>query len=169
MSFHRFIATCNPLHYMSALVGNRMLDAGLAATVGGFGVPKTLAFLLECLPLLCQSPLSSVLSAPRHNEADICRHLSPCFVWSVCYYLSHFGVDSLLNVISYVMSWTAIISATSQGQNLKALKTCVSCVSAVSTIHWFGEDLPLLLTSSTYLSVPLVLDSLIYRVNNKDI
>lgn len=73
---------------MSTLIGTRILGTGLAAAVRGFGVLSPLAFLLRCLPLLCQSPLSSLLSTPRYNEAGTCRHFPPYFVWSVCCYPS---------------------------------------------------------------------------------
>ena len=155
---------------MSALTSTRILGTGLAAAVRGFGVLSPLAFLLRRLPFCC----AKALSHPYCLHPDImklaCADFSLHILYGLCAGILVFGIGSLLIVISYVMIWTTIISTTSQGQHLKALCTCISLVSAVSTIHWFGEDLPpLALLSSIYLSVPPVLNSLIYGMNNKDI
>ncbi|KFM09339.1 Olfactory receptor 51G2, partial [Aptenodytes forsteri] len=169
MAFHRYVAICYLLRYSSILTSARIGKIGLAALCRCLlGVLPSL-FLLRRLPF-CQY---LALSHPYCLHPDIMKlvraDISLRILYGLCAVILVFGMDSLLIVISYVMIWTTIITAMSQGQHLKALWTCVSHVSAVSTIHWFGEDLPLLLMSSIYRSVPPVLKSLIYSVNNKHI
>lgn len=125
-----------------------------------------------------QSPLSSLLHPDIMKLT--CRHFLPYPSLPLCAVILDFGMDSSLIVISYVMIWTTTVTATSQGQHLKALRTCISHISAVmpsripttavSTVHQLEEDLPPFVPMSPiYLSVPPLLNSLICSVSSKDI
>ncbi|XP_010287326.1 PREDICTED: olfactory receptor 51I2-like, partial [Phaethon lepturus] len=170
------IAIRTPLHYTSARTGTRILGIGLAAAVRGFGVLSPLAFLLRHLPF-CRD---KVLSHPYCLHPDImklaCADISLHILYGLCAVIVVFGIDSLL-LSSSMLRFGRPPSVPHLKGSIS--KPCVSYVSAVprpcvptvavSTVHCFGEDLPLLLMSSICLSVPPVLNSLVYSVNNKDI
>lgn len=128
--------------------------------------------------VLQKSPLSSLLHPDIMKLT--CRHFPLYPSLPLCAVILDFGIDSPLIVISYVMIWTTTVTATSQGQHLKALRTCISHVSAVmasriptaavSTVHQLEEDLPpFVLMSHIYLSVPPLLNSFICSVSSKDV
>ncbi|XP_059012689.1 olfactory receptor 51I2-like [Mustela lutreola] len=183
MSFDRFVAISNPLHYAAVLTDNVIISIGLAivahATLCLFPVP----FLLKRLNFF---PNKILLSHSFCFHPDVmrraCADITINILYGLCMALSTGGIDSLLIVLSYILLLHTVLGLASPREHIRAFNTCVSHILAVfvffipgitlSMIHRFGGHLPPIvhaLVAYTYLVVPPVLNPIIYSVKSKPI
>ncbi|XP_069891452.1 olfactory receptor 51G1-like [Dipodomys merriami] len=183
MSFDRFVAISNPLHYATILTNNIIIRIGMAivarATLSLFPVPFLLKRLNFC-------PGKILLSHSFCFHADVmkraCADITVNILYGLYVVLSTVGVDSLLIVLSYALILHTVMGLASPRERVRALNTCVSHILAVlvfyipvigvSMIHRFGRHLPHIvhsLVAYLYLVVPPVLNPIIYSVKSKHI
>ncbi|XP_046541960.1 olfactory receptor 51I2-like [Equus quagga] len=183
MSFDRFVAISNPLHYAAVLTNNVIIKIGLAivarATLCLFPVPFLIKRLNFC-------PGNNFLSHSFCFHADVMRKACADIIINIHYGLyvvvSTGGIDSLLIVLSYTLILYIVVGLASPRERTRALNTCVSHILAVfvffipgitmSMIHRFGRHLPHIvraLVAYVYLMVPPVLNPIIYSVKSKPI
>ena len=183
MSFDRFVAISNPLHYASVLTNNVIIRIGVAivarATLLLFPGPFLLKRLNYC-------PGKILLSHSFCFHADImklaCADITVNILYGLYVVLSTVGVDSLLIVMSYSLILYTVMGLASPRERIRTLNTCVSHILAVlvfyipvigvSMIHRFGKHLPQIvhaLVAYVYLVVPPVLNPIIYSVKSKPI
>ncbi|VCW67359.1 unnamed protein product, partial [Gulo gulo] len=180
MSFDRFVAISNPLHYAAVLTDNVIISIGLAivahATLCLFPVPFLLKRLNFC-------PNKILLSHSFCFHPDVmrraCADITINILYGLCMALSTGGIDSLLIVLSYILLLHTVLGLASPRERIRAFNTCVSHILAVfvffipgitlSMIHRFGGHLPPIvhaLVAYTFLVVPPVLNPIIYSVKS---
>lgn len=182
MSFDRYVAICNPLHYSTVLTDTRVAHMGISITLRSFCMVFPLPFLLKRLPF-CKD---TVLTHSYCLHPDLIR--LPCgdttinSMYGLFIVISAFGVDTVLILLSYALILRSVLAIASQEERLKTFHTCVSHVCAVlifyvpmvsvSMVHRFGKHAPEYIhkfMSLVYLFVPPVLNPIIYSVKTKEI
>uniref|UniRef100_A0A8C6D3A3 Olfactory receptor n=1 Tax=Moschus moschiferus TaxID=68415 RepID=A0A8C6D3A3_MOSMO len=182
MSFDRYVAICNPLHYTTMLTDSRVIHMSLCIITRGFCIVFPLPFLLKRLPF-CKA---NVLSHAYCLHPDLI-HL-PCgdttinSIFGLFTVMSTFGLDSALILFSYVLILRSVLAIASREEQLKTLNTCVSHLCAVlifyvplvgvSMTARYGRHTPRLVhtvMSLVYLFVPPMLNPVIYSIKTKEI
>ncbi|XP_076968299.1 olfactory receptor 51I2-like [Tamandua tetradactyla] len=182
MSFDRYVAICNPLHYATVLTDARVAYMGLSIIIRSFCMVFPLPFLLKRLPF-CKA---NILTHPYCLHPDLIR--LPCgdttinSMYGLFIVISAFGIDLVLILISYVFILCSVLAIASKAERLKTLSTCVSHICAVlifyvpmvsvSLVHRFGKCAPDYVhkfMSLVYLFVPPVLNPIIYSIKTKEI
>ncbi|XP_038620509.1 olfactory receptor 51I2-like [Tachyglossus aculeatus] len=182
MSFDRYVAICNPLRYSAILIGSCIVKMGLAVLVRSFILILPLPFFLRRLPF-CKA---NILHHAYCLHPDLIR--LPCgdttvnSLFGLSILVSTFGLDSVLIFISYVLIFRSVLTIVSQAGRSKAFNTCVSHICAVlifyipiggvSMSHRYGKLAPPFvhtLMSIIYLSVPPMLNPIIYSIKTKEI
>ncbi|XP_045227327.1 olfactory receptor 51I2 [Macaca thibetana thibetana] len=182
MSFDRYVAICDPLHYATVLTTEVIAAMGLGAAARSFITLFPLPFLIKRLPI-CRS---NVLSHSYCLHPDVmrlaCADITINSIYGLFVLVSTFGMDLFFIFLSYVLILHSVMAIASREESLKALNTCVSHILAVlafyvpmtgvSTVHRFGKHVPHyihVLMSNVYLFVPPVLNPLIYSAKTKEI
>lgn len=182
MSFDRYVAICDPLHYATVLTTEVIAAMGLGAAAQSFITLFPLPFLIQRLPI-CRS---NVLSHSYCLHPDVmrlaCADITINSIYGLFVLVSTFGMDLFFIFLSYVLILHSVMAIASREESLKALNTCVSHILAVlafyvpmtgvSTVHRFGKHVPHyihVLMSNVYLFVPPVLNPLIYSAKTKEI
>ncbi|MBZ3887685.1 Olfactory receptor 51I2 [Sciurus carolinensis] len=182
MSFDRYVAICDPLHYSSVLTDARVAYMGIFIIIRSFCMLFPPPLLLKRLPF-CKA---NVLIHPFCLHPDMIR--LPCgdttinSMYGVSVVISAFGVDSVLILLSYVLILHSVLAIASQEERLKTLNTCVAHIWAVlifyipmlcvSMVHRFGKQAPEYVPkfmSLIYLFVPPMLNPIIYSIKTKEI
>lgn len=182
MSFDRYVAICNPLHYATVLTDARVVHMGMSVLIRSFCMVFPLPFLLKRLPF-CKA---NVLSHAYCLHPDLIR--LPCGDTSVnnifgqFLVITNFGLDSALILLSYVLILHSVLAIASREERLKTLNTCVSHMCAVLTFYVpmvgvsmlarYGKQAPQYvhtLMSLVYLFVPPMLNPVIYSIKTKEI
>ncbi|XDB57867.1 PREDICTED: olfactory receptor 51I2-like [Capra hircus] len=182
MSFDRYVAICNPLHYSTVLTDTRVAHMGISIIIRSFCMVFPLPFLLKMLPF-CKD---NILTHSYCLHPDLIR--LPCgdttinSMYGLFIVISAFGVDSVLILLSYVLILHSVLAIASREERLKALNTCVSHICAVlifyvpmvsvSMVHRFGKHAPEYVhkfMSLIYLFVPPMLNPIIYSIKTKEI
>ncbi|NXR15275.1 O51E2 protein, partial [Semnornis frantzii] len=182
MALDRYVAICQPLRHAAILSPATTARIGLAATARGAAFFLPLPFLLLPLPF-CGSRL---LSHPFCLHQDVmnlaCANATPSLVYGLAAILLVMGVDAFLICLSYIFILKAILRLASWKERLKAFSTCVAHLGVVlafyvplvglSVVHRFGKGLPPLvhiLMGNIYVSVPSVLNPIIYSLRTRQI
>ncbi|XP_059567050.1 olfactory receptor 51I2-like [Myotis daubentonii] len=182
MSYDRFVAIYNPLHYTAILTQPRIICMGLGIALKSVTLMAPLPILLKQLAY-CHT---NILSHSYCLHSDLIQ--LPCAdtkfnsILGLAIVLATFGLDSLLIVVSYILILYTMLGIASGEGRQKALNTCVSHICAVlvyyvpmigvSVMHRAAKHASLLvhtLMSSIYLFVPPVLNPIIYSVKTKSI
>ncbi|XP_074834708.1 olfactory receptor 51I1-like [Carettochelys insculpta] len=182
MSFDRFVAICNPLHYAAILTPTTILRIGLAIVIKSASMIFPLPFLIKRLPICKSNVLSHAYCLHPNLMTLACADTTVNNIYGFSALLITYGLDSLFIILSYIKILKTVLNITSKEQRLTALNTCVSHIcaillfyvptSAVSVLHRFGKNAPLLvhiLMSYIYLFVPPVLNPIVYSVKMKEI
>jgi olfactory receptor len=182
MSFDRYVAICNPLHYATILTDARVVQMGMTVFIRSFCMLFPLPFLLKRLPF-CKA---NVLSHSYCLHPDLIR--LPCGditinnIFGLFTVISTFALDSALILLSYVLILHSVLAIASREERLKTLNTCVSHLCAVlifyvpmvgvSMAALYGRHAPQYihtLLSLIYLFVPPMLNPIIYSIKTKEI
>nr|XP_004651007.2 olfactory receptor 51I2 [Jaculus jaculus] len=182
MSFDRYVAICDPLHYATVITSEFIAGMGLAVTVRSFITLFPLPFLIKRLPICRSNVLSHSYCLHPDMMKLACADITINSLYGLFVLVSTFGVDLFCISLSYVLILRSVLAMASHEERLKALNTCVSHILAVlafyvpmvgvSTVHRFGKHVPRyvhVLMSNVYLFVPPVLNPLIYSVKTKGI
>uniref|UniRef100_A0A803JBD8 Olfactory receptor n=1 Tax=Xenopus tropicalis TaxID=8364 RepID=A0A803JBD8_XENTR len=172
MAYDRYVAICDPLHYIARM--SRKHCAGLitAAFTGGF---------VESVGLIALSKLSYCAShLINHFFCDVTPLLklscSSTFSVELVIYIGGtlFTVNSfLLTLISYIFIISAILKIQSSEGRQKAFSTCASHLACVITLYGTVFCLYVRPTTNKYFSLLYialgpVLNPLIYTLKNRE-
>ncbi|CAI9153191.1 unnamed protein product [Rangifer tarandus platyrhynchus] len=182
MSFDRYVAICNPLHYSTVLSDTRVAHTGISIIIRSFCMVFPLPFLLKRLSF-CKD---NILTHSYCLHPDLIR--LPCgdttinSMYGLFIVISAFGGDSVLILVSYVLILHSVLAIASREERLKSLNTCVSHICAVlifyvpmvsvSMVYRFGKHAPEYVhkvMSLVYLFVPPMLNPIIYSIKTKEI
>ncbi|XP_036782975.2 olfactory receptor 51I2 [Manis pentadactyla] len=182
MSFDRYVAICDPLHYATVLTNEVIAGMGLAVTARSFISLFPLPFLIKRLPFCRSNVLSHSYCLHPDMMKLACADITINSIYGLFVLVSTFGMDLFFIFFSYVLILHSVMAIASSEERFKALNTCVSHILAVlafyvpmigvSTVHRFGKHAPRyihVLMSNVYLFVPPVLNPLIYSVKTKEI
>uniref|UniRef100_A0A803JW89 Olfactory receptor n=1 Tax=Xenopus tropicalis TaxID=8364 RepID=A0A803JW89_XENTR len=179
MAYDRYVAICDPLHYIARM--SRKHCAGLitaAFTVGfgeSFGIVALISKLSYCASHLinhffCDIPPLLQLSCSSTFSVQLTIYIGGTLL----------GVNSfLLTLISYIFIISAILKIQSSEGRQKAFSTCASHLACVITLYGtalslyfrppksysFQRDRYFLLL---YIILPPVLNPLIYTLKNRE-
>ncbi|KAE8589893.1 hypothetical protein XENTR_v10017816, partial [Xenopus tropicalis] len=179
MAYDRYVAICDPLHYIARM--SRKHCAGLitASFTVGFGNPVTTVTLISKLSY-CSSHLI------KHFFCDVAPLLklscsSTFSVELLIYIIGTFLVFNsfLLTLISYIFIISAILKIQSSEGRQKAFSTCASHLACVITLYGTGICLYMRPTTSyslerdkyfslLYIALGPVLNPLIYTLKNRE-
>ncbi|XP_004471480.1 olfactory receptor 51I2-like [Dasypus novemcinctus] len=182
MSFDRYVAICNPLHYATVLTDTRVVCMGMSVFIRSFCMVFPLPFLLKRLPFCNANILSHAYCLHPDLIRLPCGDITINNIFGLFIVISTFGLDSALILLSYVLILRAVLAIASREERLKTLNTCVSHISAVlifyvpmvgvSMAARYGRHAPQYvhtLMSLIYLFVPPVLNPVIYSIKTKEI
>ncbi|XP_076968298.1 olfactory receptor 51I2-like [Tamandua tetradactyla] len=182
MSFDRYVAICDPLHYATVLTNKVIAGMGLAVTSRSFVTLLPLPFLIKRLPICRSNVLSHSYCLHPDMMKLACADITINSIYGLFVLVSTFGMDLLFIFLSYVLILHSVMAIASRKERLKALNTCVSHILGVlafylpmigvSTVHRFGKHAPRyvhVLMSNVYLFVPPVLNPIIYSAKTKEI
>lgn len=182
MSFDRYVAICDPLHYATVLTNGVIAGMGAAVTARSFITLFPLPFLIKRLPICKSNVLSHSYCLHPDMMKLACADITINNIYGLYVLISTFGMDLFFIFLSYLLILHSVMTIASHKERLKALSTCVSHILAVlafyvpmigvSTVHRFGKHVPHymhVLMSNIYLFVPPVLNPLIYSARTKEI
>ncbi|XP_022377754.1 olfactory receptor 51I2 [Enhydra lutris kenyoni] len=182
MSFDRYVAICDPLHYATVLTNGVIAGIGVAVTARSFITFFPLPFLFKRLPICRSNVLSHSYCLHPDRIKLACADITINSIYGFFVLVSTFGMDMIFIFLSYVLILHSVMAIVSRKERLKALNTCVSHILAVlafyvpmigvSVVHRFGKHAPRfvhVLMSNVYLFVPPVLNPLIYSAKTKEI
>ncbi|KAM7130418.1 LOW QUALITY PROTEIN: uncharacterized protein J5F26_015499 [Ciconia maguari] len=182
MSFDRYIAICNPLRYTTILTSSRTIQMGLLSLARGAGVMTPLMCLLTSLPY-CKTRVIPHSYCEHMAVVELaCTDPSVSDLYSLIVATLLVGTDSVFITFSYGMILRSVMRLPSQEARLKALRTCGSHVSII-LLFYIGGLLSMylqmfsfglaphvqVLVADFYLTVPPMLNPLIYGIKMKQI
>ncbi|XP_010159480.1 PREDICTED: olfactory receptor 52K2-like [Eurypyga helias] len=182
MSFDRYIAICHPLRYTTILTRSRTIRIGLLSLARGAGVMTPLMCLLTSLPY-CKTRVIPHSYCEHMAVVELaCADPSLSDLYSLIVATLLVGSDSLFITFSYAMILRSVMRLPSQKARLKALRTCGSHISII-LLFYVGGLLSMylqmfsfglaphvqVLVADFYLTVPPMLNPLIYGIKMKQI
>ncbi|XP_029440521.1 olfactory receptor 5AS1-like isoform X1 [Rhinatrema bivittatum] len=135
MAYDRYVAICNPLHYMSSMTRKLCISLVVAAYIGGFlqsVVHTTATFQLsfcgsnEIKHFFCDIPPLLMLSC-----TDI--RMNMILLFSFCGFNE--GSSALVILVSYIYIISTILKIRSTAGRCKAFSTCASHLVAVTLFY----------------------------------
>uniref|UniRef100_A0A8C5L4E7 Olfactory receptor n=1 Tax=Jaculus jaculus TaxID=51337 RepID=A0A8C5L4E7_JACJA len=182
MAFDRYVAISNPLRYATILTDSRIAWIGVAIVIRGTLMLTPMVSLLQRLSF-CRS---HVLHHSYCYHPDVmklsCTDTRINSAVGLTAMISTVGVDSVLILLSYALIVRTVLSIASREERKKAFSTCISHIGAVaifyiplislSFVHRFGKRAPPYvhtMIANTYLTVPPVMNPIIYSVKTKQI
>ncbi|KAM9020770.1 uncharacterized protein PRD47_004363 [Ara ararauna] len=182
MSFDRYIAICNPLRYNTILTTSRTIQIGLLSLARGTGVMTPLMSLLTSLPYCRSRVIPHSYCEHMAVVALACADPAVSDLYSIIVATLLVGTDSVFIAFSYTMILRSVMRLPSQEARLKALGTCGSHVSII-LLFYIGGLLSMylqmfsfgsaphvqVLVADLYLTVPPMLNPLIYGLKMKQI
>ncbi|XP_037694944.1 olfactory receptor 51I2-like [Choloepus didactylus] len=182
MSFDRYVAICNPLHYATMLTNRVIAGMGLAVATQSFITLFPLPCLFKRLPICRSNVLSHSYCLHPDMMKLACANITINSIYGFFVLVSTYGIDLFFIFLSYVLILHSVMAIASRKERLKTLNTCVSHILGVlafyvpmigvSTVHHFGKHAPRyihVLMSNIYLFVPPVLNPIIYSAKTKEI
>ncbi|NXP18535.1 O52K2 protein, partial [Scytalopus superciliaris] len=182
MSLDRYVAICIPLRYSTVLTDCRAILMGLLSLARGAGVMTPLMCLLTRLPY-CRGRVVPHSYCEHMAVAGLaCADPAPGHLYSLAMATLLVGTDSAFITFSYSMILRTVLRLPSHEDRLKALKTCGSHVFVILVFYiggllsmylqMFPFDLAphvQVLVANLYLTVPPMLNPIIYGVKVKQI
>ena len=182
MTFDRFVAIRNPLHYASILTHGIIGKIGIAVVIRAVCVVFPVPFLIKRLPFCHSNVLSHSYCLHQDAMRLACASTRVNSLYGLLVVIFTLGFDVIIILFSYVLILKTVLGIDSRVERLKPLNTCLShiCVVllfyipliGVSMIHRFGKHLsPVVhtLMANTYLLLPPVLNPVVYSVKTKQI
>ncbi|XP_009975682.1 PREDICTED: olfactory receptor 52K2-like [Tauraco erythrolophus] len=182
MSFDRYVAICNPLRYTTILTSSRTMQIGLLSLARGAGVMTPLMCLLTSLPYCKTRVIPHSYCEHMAVVKLACADPSASDLYSLVVATLLVGTDSAFITFSYGMILRSVMRLPSQEARLKALRTCGSHISVILLFYiggllsmylqMFSFGLPphvQVLVADFYLTVPPMLNPLIYGIKMKQI
>ncbi|KAF0877308.1 O51I1 protein, partial [Crocuta crocuta] len=126
MSFDRFVAICDPLHYATVLTNGRILAMGLGILTKSFVTLFPFPFLVKRLPFCKGSILHHSYCLHPDLMKVACGDTHVNNIYGLFVVIFTYGVDSAFILLSYAQILRAVLAIASQEQRLKALNTCMS-------------------------------------------
>ncbi|NWU71527.1 O52D1 protein, partial [Pterocles burchelli] len=182
MAVDRYVAICHPLRYSTILTSSRTIQIGLLSLARGAGVMTPLMCLLTSLPY-CKSRVIPHSYCEHMAVVELaCADPSVSDLYSLIVAMLLVGADSVFITFSYGMILRSVARLPSQEARLKALRTCGSHV-AIILLFYIGGLLSMylqmfpfglaphvqVLVADFYLTVPPMLNPLIYGIKTKQI
>ncbi|XP_027766141.1 LOW QUALITY PROTEIN: olfactory receptor 52K2-like [Empidonax traillii] len=182
MSLDRYVAICSPLRYSSLLTGARAGQLGLLCLARGAAVMAPLMCLLTRLPYCRGRAVPHSYCEHMAVAGLACADPAPGHRYSLAVATLLVGTDSAFIAFSYARILRAVGSLPSQEARAKALTTCGSHVFIILIFYvggllsmylqMFPVDLAphvQVLVADLYLTVPPMLNPLIYGIKVKQI
>ncbi|XP_009669163.2 olfactory receptor 52K2-like [Struthio camelus] len=182
MSFDRYIAICNPLRYTTILTSSRTMQVGLLSLARGVAVMIPLMCLLTSLPY-CKTRVIPHSYCEHMAMVELaCADPSVSNLYSIIVATLLVGSDSIFITFSYGMILRSVLRLPSREARLKAFSTCGSHVFII-LLFYIGGLLSMylqmfslglaphtqVLVADFYLTVPPMLNPLIYGMKTKQI
>ncbi|NXA09131.1 O52K2 protein, partial [Sapayoa aenigma] len=173
---------CHPLRYSTLLTGSRTVQAGLLSLARGAGAMAPLMCLLTRLPC-CRGRVVPHSCCEHMAVVGLaCASPAPSHLYSLVVATLLVGTDSAFIAFSYSAILRAVVRLPSQEAHLKALRTCGSHVFII-LIFYIGGLLSMylqrfpfdlaphiqVLVADLYLTVPPVINPLIYGIKVKQV
>ncbi|XP_010223802.1 PREDICTED: olfactory receptor 52K2-like [Tinamus guttatus] len=181
MSFDRYVAICNPLRYTTILTTSRTTQIGLLSLARGIAVMIPLMCLLTSLPY-CKTRVIPHSYCEHMAVVELaCADPSISNLYSIIMATLLVGSDSIFITFSYSMILRSVLRLSREAR-LKALSTCGSHIAIILLFYiggllsmylqMFSLDLnphTQVLVADLYLTVPPMLNPLIYGIKTKQI
>ncbi|NXL98233.1 O52B2 protein, partial [Tyrannus savana] len=182
MSLDRYVAICSPLRYSTLLTGARAGQMGLLCLARGAAAMAPLMCLLPRLPYCRGRAVPHSYCEHMAVAGLACADPAPGHRYSLAVATLLVGTDSAFIAFSYTTILRAVGRLPSQEARAKALTTCGSHVFIILIFYVGGllsmylQMFPLglaphvqVLVADLYLTVPPMLNPLIYGIKVKQI
>ncbi|XP_049746040.1 olfactory receptor 51F2 [Elephas maximus indicus] len=182
MAFDRFVAICDPLHYITILTNARITQIGMSMLIRNVVVMLPVVLFVKRLSF-CRS---MVLSHSYCYHVDLiqlsCTDNRINSILGLFALFSTTGFDCPCILLSYVLIVRSVLSIASLEERQKAFNTCISHITAVaifyiplislSLVHRYGHSAPPFVhttMANIFLLIPPVLNPILYSVKTKPI
>ncbi|NXB03611.1 O52E2 protein, partial [Cnemophilus loriae] len=182
MSLDRYVAICHPLRYGTILTSPRAIWVGLLSLARGVGIVIPLMCLLTSLPYCSSRVIPHSYCEHMAVVGLACADTATSHRYSLGMATLLVGTDCAFITFSYCMILRAVLRLPSHRARLKALGTCGSHAFVI-LIFYIGGLLSMylqmftrslaphiqVLVADSYLTVPPMLNPLVYGIKVKQI
>ncbi|XP_074833699.1 olfactory receptor 52M1-like [Carettochelys insculpta] len=182
MAFDRYVAICDPLRHSTILTNPVVMKIGLAMVLRGTILIMPYPFLASLLPYCTTNIISHTYCEHMAVVEVACDDITISNYYGLFVLFCVNGLDVFFIAVSYAQILRAIFCLPTKDTRLKTLGTCSSHLCVIlafyipmifsSLLHRFGHSVALhfhILIANIYLSVPPMLNPIIYGVKTKQI
>ncbi|XP_049747267.1 olfactory receptor 52Z1P-like [Elephas maximus indicus] len=182
MAFDRYVAICEPLHYVTLLTGSLIGKVGLAVMVRSVAV-VTPGVLLILRLHFCRTNIIHHTYCENMGIAKLaCNNISLNSIYGLTAALLTTGLDFVLIFLSYWLILRTVFQLPSREARTKAFGTCGAHICVILIFytlaffslftHRFGHHVPrhtLIFLANLYLLMPPTMNPIVYGVKTKEI
>ncbi|XP_068105940.1 olfactory receptor 6P1-like [Hyperolius riggenbachi] len=180
MAFDRYVAICNPLHYITTMDWNACMLLALSSWLIGFIISVIKVYIISSFTFCRSGAINHFFCdiSPVLNLACADRELAELIDFILALFI--LLVPLLLTVISYIYILTTILSIPTASGRKKAFSTCASHLVVV--VIFYGATLFMYarpssarsedynkLVSVIYTVITPLLNPIIYCLRNKEV
>ncbi|XP_043928730.1 olfactory receptor 2AT4-like [Protopterus annectens] len=131
MAYDRYIAICNPLHYMSVMTKRFIIKMTIGCFILACIAVVSLVIFTAFLPYCGPNKINNCFCDHFFISKLACTDITAITIWTMCLVLICVFIPFLLVVFSYVNIFRSVLKTSSAGGRWKTFSTCSSHLAVV--------------------------------------